>query len=43
MCMRIRATGAVSVMKATIHMSAPQWGQVSGRDSNRRASSVAHR
>jgi len=40
---RIRATGATSVIKAMMRMSAPQLGQVSGRDSNSRASSMAQR
>ena len=43
MWVRIRSTGAASVIKATMRMSAPQLGQVSGRDSNSRASSMAQR
>ena len=43
MWLRIRSTGAASAMKATMRLSAPPFGQTSGRDSNRRASSMAHR
>jgi hypothetical protein len=38
-----RCTRAAAVTKATIRMSAPQFGQTSGRDSNSRASSMAQR
>ena len=40
---RIRSTGAASVTKAMMRLSAPQFGQVSGRDSNSRASRIAQR
>ncbi len=43
MWVRMRSTGAASVMKATMRMSAPQLGQVSGMHSNNRASSIAQR
>jgi hypothetical protein len=36
---RICSTGAASVKKAMMRMSAPQLGQTSGSDSNSRASS----
>jgi hypothetical protein len=39
----IRMTGAVSVTKAKMRMSAPEFGQVSGSESKRRASSMAQR
>ena len=42
MWVRIRRTGAVSVMKAMMRMSAPQRGQTSGRVRNRQAMSRAH-
>ena len=37
MCVRIRSTGAASVMNAIRRMSAPQLGQVRGCDSNNRS------
>jgi len=41
MWVRIRSTGAASAMlRDQAHISAPQFGQVSGMDSNRRASSM---
>jgi hypothetical protein len=40
MWVRICLTGAASVTKAMMRMSAPQLGQVSGSDSNSRASSI---
>ena len=43
MCVRIRSTGAASVTKVTIRMSAPQRGKTTGRATNKRAISMAHR
>ena len=43
MWVRIRSTGAASVTKVMMRMSAPQLRQVTGMDSNSRASSMAQR
>jgi hypothetical protein len=42
MWVRICSTGGASVMKATMHMSALQFGHVSGKDSNTGARSIVH-
>ena len=39
MCLRIRSTGAASVMNAMLRIAAPPLGPVSGSDSNSRACS----